>query len=98
MYCYNMPDGHCPRFKGYSNLAEVIRTMSRAGRPFMNIIVVADVDDEPAYTYPYAHGEHLLYMGEVSGMRGHVIVANKRGQVFWGYHADNFYVVPETEL
>jgi hypothetical protein len=63
------------------------------------MIVVADIpENEYGALYPFFHGEHLLFMGEISNMRGHVIVVNKHGQTFWGYHADNFVILSEDEV
>lgn len=40
--------------------------------------------------YPFEDKEILLYLGEVKNMKGHCIVANKEGKIFWGYHIENF--------
>jgi len=51
----------------------------------------------PGHKYPFANGDTVLVLGEVHGMRGcsdsHVVIADNKGRVFWGYHAK--YFVPE---
>ena len=48
--------------------------------------------------YPFEDGEHLLNMGEIENMQGHVIVVNRAGRVIWGYHAENFVRLTEEEM
>jgi len=42
--------------------------------------------------YPFKKGEGLLLLGEIKNMKGHVAVVNEKGQVFWGYHTENFVI------
>lgn len=44
------------------------------------------------YKYPFKKGEGLLLLGEIKNMKGHVAVVNAKGQVFWGYHVENFVI------
>jgi hypothetical protein len=45
---------------------------------------------------PFQLGDVVLYIGEVQNMSGHVAFAHK-GQILWGYHDDNFAVIPADE-
>ncbi len=45
--------------------------------------------------YPFHHDEVMLFLGEVRQMPGHLIVVNKQGLTFWGYHEDHFVKVPD---
>lgn len=54
--------------------------------------------DRKKYRYPFNHGDIMLYMGEIRRMSGHCIVANKQGQVFWGYHTENFVLLTKDEI
>jgi hypothetical protein len=40
--------------------------------------------------YPFDVKFPLIYLGEIPNMRGHCIVADKTGKVFYGYHIENF--------
>lgn len=44
---------------------------------------------------PFVPGDIVLFLGEVSGMRGHGAFATTRGEVVWGYHTHDFRVIPE---
>lgn len=48
--------------------------------------------------YPFVQDERLIYLGEIRRMEGHCIVANKQGQVFWGYHTFNFVLLTDDEV
>ena len=70
-----------------------------------------EVDDKtPAYTivtfiapvgfedaYSFKNGERVLYLGEITNMPGHVAIVHKE-KVHWGYHSENFHIVPEDEV
>ncbi len=47
--------------------------------------------------YPFVRDEVLLFMGEVRQMPGHCVVATKDGRVIWGYHTENFLIVPDDQ-
>jgi hypothetical protein len=47
--------------------------------------------------YPFIDNEVLLFLGEVRQMPGHCVVATKDGRVVWGYHTENFVIVPKEE-
>jgi hypothetical protein len=78
-------------------------TTSQESMP--NILVVFD----PNFTeeewvdgwekhYPFKKGEVVLYLGEIRQMPGHVIVVKRNGQVFWGFHSENFRLATEDEV
>ncbi len=48
--------------------------------------------------YPFGIGEPLLFIGEIVNMPGHCIVANKKGEVHYGYHTENFIELREDEV
>ena len=46
--------------------------------------------------FPFKEGEHLIYLGEIVQMPGHVIVVDRRGLTHFGYH-DNYFRDPTEE-
>ena len=71
----------------------------KAIRPFD--LVKVDFTEMPRRDrrkYPFAHGEVLLFLGQVRPMAGHLVVVNRAGQTFWGYHEEHFVKVPPREL
>jgi hypothetical protein len=63
----------------------------------VNTLVKFDFDKCPVEfhnKYPFVRDEVLLYLGEVKQMRGHCVVATKDGRVVWGYHTENFVMLP----
>ena len=66
----------------------------------VNTLIQFDFDSMPAEhhsKYPFTRNEILLFLGEVQQMPGHSVVATKDGRVVWGYHTDNFLVIPKDE-
>jgi hypothetical protein len=51
-----------------------------------------------ASVLPLMRGSRCIYLGEVAGMTGHVVIADTHGGVWWGYHDDNFSIIPEHLL
>ena len=45
-----------------------------------------------------AFGARCVYLGDIAGMAGHVIFATEDGRTLWGYHDDNFSIIPEDLL
>lgn len=45
----------------------------------------------------FKEGDVCLYLGEIPNMLAHVAVATRDGKVKWGYHEDNFRVIPEDD-
>lgn len=41
-------------------------------------------------SYPFSPGETVLCLGEIENMPGHIAVAKKSGQVYFGYDPKNF--------
>jgi hypothetical protein len=69
---------------------EVMANLSKRRKQF-NPYTLARVTGLPdGYSYPFANGDTVLILGEVYGMRGHVVIADSKGRVFWGYHAEYF--------
>lgn len=48
--------------------------------------------------YPFKKDETVVFLGEIRKMPGHCIVANREGQVHWGYHTENFIELTEDEI
>lgn len=68
-----------------------------AQTPLRTIIVfLVDKVDEP--DYPFKNGDRLLFMGEIENMRGHCIIVDQHGKTFWGYHTDNFRIIPKEDM
>jgi hypothetical protein len=66
-----------------------------------NTLVRFDFESCPAEyhrKYPFTENEVLLFLGEVQHMGGHCVVATKDGRVVWGYHTENFVVIPKDEV
>lgn len=66
----------------------------------INTLVRFDFDYVPVEyhsKYPFTRDDVLLFLGEVRQMPGHSVVATKDGRVVWGYHTENFVVLPDDE-
>ena len=48
--------------------------------------------------YPFKNNEILLFLGEIKQMKGHCIIVNGAGKVFWGYHTNNFVEPNDDEI
>ncbi len=48
--------------------------------------------------YPFDNKWPLLFLGEISNMPGHCIVADKKGKIHYGWHTENFTEIPEDEV
>lgn len=49
--------------------------------------------------YPFTKEDVLIFFGEIPNMLGHCVVANhKTGQIYSGYHVDNFIEINEEEI
>lgn len=47
--------------------------------------------------YPFKNGEHVLLLGEISNMPGHVAFTNQTGIIHYGYHLEDFRVLSGEE-
>jgi hypothetical protein len=48
--------------------------------------------------YPFTRKGVYVFFGEIPNMPGHCIVADRQtGQIFAGYHTENFAEIPEDE-
>ena len=48
--------------------------------------------------YPFTEAGVYVYFGEIPNMPGHCVVADHRtGQIYSGYHTENFVEIPEDE-
>ena len=48
-------------------------------------------------SYPSKNGDHVLMLGEIEQMPGHVAVVTHDGLVRWGYHIENFRKLTKEE-
>ena len=49
--------------------------------------------------YPFEENAASIFSGEIPHMPGHCIVADhKTGQIYSGYHIENFMEIPEEEV
>lgn len=49
--------------------------------------------------YPFVEGRSYVFFGEIPNMPGHCVVADhKTGQLFSGYHTENFAEIPPDEV
>jgi hypothetical protein len=49
--------------------------------------------------YPFNNGEIFVFLGEISNMKGHCVVARRDdGKIFSCYHSDNFVELSEDEV
>jgi hypothetical protein len=47
--------------------------------------------------YPFKEGDHVLMLGEIEYMPGHVAVVTRDGLVRWGYHVEYFRKLTREE-
>ncbi len=49
--------------------------------------------------YPFTKKGVYVFFGEIPNMGGHCVVADhKTGQIFSGYHTENFVEIPNEEV
>lgn len=61
----------------------------------MKVVNVVDIPHGYRNEYPFKNGDHLLMLGEIENMPGHVAVVLNDGSIAWGYHDDYFEEVEE---
>ena len=71
-----------------------IRTMQQ---PYLCEVQDLWLPEGTPNTYPFKEGDHVLMLGEIEQMPGHVAVALKDGRVLFGYHAENFRKLTREE-
>jgi hypothetical protein len=47
---------------------------------------------------PFKLGEHVLWLGEIPGMKGHCAVTDTIGRVHWALHNHDFGILPEDKI
>lgn len=64
-------------------------------------LVTFDFDSMPEEwreKYPFKPGSVYVFFGEIPNMKGHCVVADhKTGQIYSGYHIENFVEIDEDE-
>lgn len=53
---------------------------------------------EAVERYPFTLTEVYVFIGEIPGMPGHGIIAERNGRMHTGYHVDNFVALTQEEL
>jgi hypothetical protein len=48
--------------------------------------------------YPFIEGASYIFIGEIVNMPEHCVVASLAGEVYFGYHSDNFVELQEHEI
>jgi len=48
--------------------------------------------------YPFRDGASYIFLGEISNMKGHCVIAAQGGVIHFGYHTDNFIELTEKEV
>lgn len=48
--------------------------------------------------YSFYNDLPLIYLGEITNMKGHGIFIGKSGKVYFGYHISNFRELSEDEV
>lgn len=64
-------------------------------RPFTVVKFVGEINEG----YPFTTMDTFIYHNEIQNMPGHCVVSNMAtGQVYSGYHCENFTELSEIEL
>lgn len=61
-------------------------------------VVIAVVPAGYENRYPWKDGDHLLLLGHIENMPGHVAVVDQNGRTYWGFHEDSFRAAKADEL
>lgn len=57
-----------------------------------------DIPEEYHSMYPFKKDDAYVLLGEIEQMPGHCVVSHmKTGQIYSGYHTDNFIELTEEE-
>lgn len=68
-------------------------------RPLSLVTFHYDMPEAYHRKYPFVEGDAYVFHGEIMNMPGHCVVSDmKTGQVFSGYHTENFREIAEDEL
>lgn len=91
-------NGHCRIHKKYEQAIRAMQCRKKSQSPFKPMQIVTAKPIPKKWGYPWKEGDHLLYLGEILQMPGHVAVVDKDGVIHWGYHDDNFREPREDEI
>lgn len=92
------------QYRGWVYLDEWLQKVVRTVHPTplfvipTHIPVAFDPPDGYEDKYPWKPGESVLFIGEIFSMPGHGTFVGDDGLVRWGYHLENFRVIPAEEL
>lgn len=59
--------------------------------------LVKCVNEETRRIQEFAEDESFLYLGEVTNMKDHCVIADLSGRITWGWHTDNFVALTDEE-
>ena len=70
--------------------------MKKKQSPYLVKFVLADKQLE--HKYPFQHDKTYVYLGELTNMPGHCVVAEyPSGRIWGGYHIDNFVKIKKSD-
>ena len=52
----------------------------------------------PGFYKQFLSNDSFVYLGELVNMKGHGIYAGRDGRVYWGFHPEDFEMVPEDDV
>jgi hypothetical protein len=62
--------------------------------------IIAEVTLPAGYEDQYKdiqNGEHVLLLGEITNMPGHMVLVNNQDKILWGYHREDFRILSDEE-
>jgi hypothetical protein len=60
-------------------------------------VVISIVPSTYEGKYPWKNGEHLLLLGKIKNMPGHVAVVHN-GKIYYGFHKSSFRIAKKNEI
>ena len=77
---------------------KILKKMSLVKFNFESLNPAAFKEEDCGRHYPFSIYDKFVYLGDVVQMPGHCIVVNTTtGQIYCGYHTDNFVEISEEE-
>lgn len=49
------------------------------------------------YFTSFKNNDHVLILGEITNMPGHMVLVTRDNQVLWGYHKEDFIKLTDEE-
>lgn len=57
-----------------------------------------DLPEQYHRLYPFLKGHTYVFLGEIPNMPGHCVIAGHAGNVYFGYHTDDFVELPDESV